>query len=159
MVQEGKFREDLFYRINVFTIALPPLRERRCDIPLLANHFLKSCGARLKKDIQAISREAMDLLASHPWPGNVRELEEAIGQAMATARGPCLVPEDLPFFGPGRGNVSRSGSLDDLPRTELLRILDASEWNMTRVAEILKVSREALHSKVRSLGIEHPITD
>ena len=159
LVREGKFREDLFYRINVFTIAVPPLREHRGDIPLLANHFLKSCGAKLKKDIQAISREALDLLASQPWPGNIRELEEAIGRAMAVARGPCLEARDLPFFGPGNRSGAGVGSLDDLPRAELLRILDANEWNMTRAAEILKVGREALQAKVRRLGIEHPITD
>jgi DNA-binding NtrC family response regulator len=159
LVQEGRFREDLFYRSNVFTIAIPPLRERRSDIPLLANHFLKTCGARLKKDVQAISREAMDLLASHPWPGNIGELEEAIGRAMAVARGPSLLPADLPIFASREVRSAGGGSPADLPRADLLRILDACEWNMTRASEVLKVDRTALQAMVRRLGIEHRITD
>src|SRR5687767_7915216 len=95
-VAEGRFREDLFYRINVIPIALPPLRERREDIPLLAEHFLAKYGEQMEKEITGVSREAMDLLLAHDWPGNIRELENAIERAVALERTPAILPDSLP---------------------------------------------------------------
>ena len=95
-VAEGRFREDLFYRINVIPIALPPLRERREDIPLLAEHFLAKYSEQMEKDISGVSREAMDLLLHHDWPGNIRELENALERAVALEATPTILPDSLP---------------------------------------------------------------
>jgi two-component system response regulator PilR (NtrC family) len=95
-VAEGRFREDLFYRINVIGIALPPLRERREDIPLLAEHFLAKYAEQMEKEITGVSREAMDLLVSHDWPGNIRELENALERAVALEATPAILPDSLP---------------------------------------------------------------
>jgi len=95
-VAEGRFREDLFYRINVIPIALPPLRERREDIPLLADHFLAKYSEQMNKDISGVSREAMDLLLQHDWPGNIRELENALERAVALEATPAILPDSLP---------------------------------------------------------------
>ncbi len=157
-VQEGKFREDLYYRINVFTIVLPPLRERRSDIPLLVDHFLKRYGMSLQKDVRGVSEEAMNLLAGHSWPGNVRELENAIERAMVITKGPRIVPEDLPLLKKEGQNGARDDSLEEVAREHIIRVLDANEWNMTRAAKILKIDRVTLYNKVRRYGIERPIT-
>ena len=95
-VAEGRFREDLFYRINVIPIALPPLRERREDIPLLAEHFLAKYNEQMEKQISGVSREAMDLLVHHEWPGNIRELENAMERAVALESTPAILPDSLP---------------------------------------------------------------
>jgi two-component system response regulator PilR (NtrC family) len=96
LVAEGRFREDLFYRINVIGVHLPSLRERLEDIPLLADHFLVKYAGQMDKPIRAISREAQELLAAYRWPGNVRELENAIERAVAVEQTPTLLPESLP---------------------------------------------------------------
>ena len=96
LIREGKFREDLFYRLNVVTITLPPLRERKDDIPLLANHFLQSFREQYSKPVSHISPEAMDLLTEYSWPGNVRELENTIERALLLSPDPIIPPEDLP---------------------------------------------------------------
>jgi two-component system, NtrC family, response regulator PilR len=95
-VAEGRFREDLYYRINVIPIVLPPLRERREDIPLVAEHFLAKYGEQMAKPVTAISREAMDLLCAHDWPGNIRELENVIERAVALEATPAILPDSLP---------------------------------------------------------------
>jgi len=96
LVAEGRFREDLFYRINVIPIVLPPLRERREDIPLLAEHFLEKYSTQMEKPVNAVSRPAMDLLQKHDWPGNIRELENVIERAVALESTPSVQPESLP---------------------------------------------------------------
>src|SRR5438477_8302162 len=95
-VADGRFREDLFYRINVIPIALPPLRDRREDIPLLADHFLAKYNEQMNKEISGVSRQAMDLLLSHDWPGNIRELENVLERAVALEATPAILPDSLP---------------------------------------------------------------
>ena len=95
-IAEGRFREDLFYRINVIPIALPPLRERREDIPLLAEHFLAKYTEQMEKQIAGISHEAMELLVQHDWPGNIRELENVLERAVALEATPAILPDSLP---------------------------------------------------------------
>ncbi len=157
-VADGKFREDLYYRINVFTIVLPPLRERRTDIPLLANHFLRRCATSMSKPVEGISDDAMNLLTSHVWPGNVRELENAIERAMVITKGPKIVADDLPLLKSGAQYGARDDSLEEVAREHIQRVLEANEWNMTRAARILKIDRVTLYNKVKKFGIERPIS-
>ena len=111
----GRFREDLFYRINVIPIALPPLRERREDIPLLAEHFLAKYAEQMGKVITGISQEAMDLLVEHDWPGNIRELENVLERAVALEATPTILPRACPRSCAARARRSRAGSVDALP--------------------------------------------
>jgi two-component system response regulator PilR (NtrC family) len=120
LVAEGRFREDLFYRINVIPIALPPLRERREDIPLLAEHFLGKYAEPMGKGVTGISRGAMQLLVQHDWPGNIRELENVIERAVALEATPTILAESLPAG--IRGDVPRAGAAgapagDGIPET------------------------------------------
>jgi DNA-binding NtrC family response regulator len=157
-VAEGKFREDLYYRINVFTVVLPPLRERRPDIPLLAQHFVRRCSVAMNKDLEGVSEEALHLLSGYSWPGNVRELENAIERAMVVSKGPLIVPEDLPLLAVTGQNGARDDSLDEMAREHIQRVLEANEWNMTRAAKILKIDRVTLYNKVKKYGIDRPIS-
>ena len=97
LVKQGKFREDLYYRLNVFTIVVPPLRERRADIPMLAYYFLNKFTTAMNKPIKNISKEAMDFLVNYDWPGNVRELENAIERAVVVGKKNSIEVPDLPF--------------------------------------------------------------
>ena len=110
-VQEGSFREDLYYRLNVFSIFVPPLRERKSDIPLLANYFAGKYGRAMAKSVSTISPEAMDALVRYNWPGNVRELENAIERAMVVGKPPSIRPEDLPFQLSEKNSLPHTGSL------------------------------------------------
>ena len=126
MVAEGKFREDLFYRVNVIPMRLPPLRDRREDIPLLAEHFLSKYSEQMDKPVHSISNEAIGLLQAYGWPGNVRELENIIERAVALERSPAVLPESLPAqLRAGRGQTVAeagapfTGSLDLPPLPDL----------------------------------------
>jgi two-component system response regulator PilR (NtrC family) len=115
-VADGRFREDLFYRINVIPVRLPPLRERREDIPLLAEHFLTKCAEQMDKRITGISHDAMERLVHHDWPGNIRELENAIERAVALETTPTILPESLPLFArPVRDAVPKAMRPEMLP--------------------------------------------
>jgi two-component system response regulator PilR (NtrC family) len=121
MVAEGRFREDLFYRINVIPMRLPPLRDRREDIPLLADHFLSKYSERMHKPVHSISNEATTLLQAYPWPGNVRELENVIERAVALEQSASVLPDSLPpQLRSGRGQTvtgteAASNALMDIP--------------------------------------------
>jgi two-component system response regulator PilR (NtrC family) len=117
LVANGRFREDLFYRINVIGVQLPPLRDRLEDIPLLADHFLAKFSTHMKKPVRAISREAHERLAAYRWPGNVRELENAIERAMAVEQTPMLLPESLPPYVRPNGDGLALDRPEDLPGT------------------------------------------
>jgi two-component system response regulator PilR (NtrC family) len=138
LVSEGRFREDLYYRINVIPIVLPPLRDRREDIPLLAEHFLAKYGEQMGKGIAAISRTAMDLLVTHDWPGNIRELENVIERAVALEATPTVLPDSLP---PAiRGEVPRpvAGSIEALPESGFDLEAHVKEIERGYIAEALK---------------------
>ncbi len=150
-VEDGTFREDLYYRINVFTIFLPPLRERRSDIPLLAQHFINKYAASMNKPIKEISSEAMDLLIQHDWPGNVRELENAIERAMVVGKPPIINRGDLPFqlaFSEkeGKGNVD---SLSAIEKKHISYVLAKTNWNISRAAQSLEIDRVTLYNKIK----------
>jgi two-component system, NtrC family, response regulator PilR len=138
LIAEGRFREDLFYRINVIPIALPPLRERREDIPLLAEHFLKKYNGQMEKTITGVSHEAMELLVSHDWPGNIRELENVLERAVALEATPTILAESLP---PGVRNESPRAGLqpvESLPGSGFDLEAHVKEIEIGFIAEALK---------------------
>jgi DNA-binding NtrC family response regulator len=154
LVKEGTFRPDLYYRLNVFSIDVPPLRERREDIPLLAEHFLQKYARAMSKRFTAISRAALDKLMEYDWPGNVRELENALERALVVGREPEIQSADLPLSlqsGPG---LPAGPSLDDVERAHILKTLEACDWNQTRAAKILDIDRVTLYNKIKKYGFK-----
>jgi two-component system, NtrC family, response regulator PilR len=137
-VAEGRFREDLFYRINVIPIALPPLRDRREDIPLLADHFLAKYSEQMNKDISGVSREAMDLLLHHDWPGNIRELENAIERAVALEATPAILPDSLPVGIRGDSPKAAAAPAEALPESGFDLEAHVQEIERGYIAEALK---------------------
>jgi transcriptional regulator with PAS, ATPase and Fis domain len=153
MVKEGTFRPDLYYRLNVFTLHLPPLRERREDVPLLAAHFLEKHAAAMNKPAPRISAPAMDLLLNYPWPGNVRELENAIERALVIGRSGDVQPADFPFqLHPAEAAGGRR--LEDIERVHIERVLEETGWNLSRTARILDIDRTTLYHKLRRYGLK-----
>ena len=163
MVKSGRFRQDLYYRLNVFPIRVPPLRERREDIPLLVAHFIENAGRKMRKNIHGVSPDAMALLIAYAWPGNVRELENVIQRLMVVAKDETLGLEELPpeIRGAGDAPTRRGADLRDLARasTELVErqtILDAlakTDGNVTRTAKALGISRATLQNKMKAYGL------
>jgi two-component system response regulator HydG len=155
-IKDGAFREDLFYRLNVVLIQMPPLRQRKSDIPLLVNHFLEKYNARLKKNIRGVSPEAMDLLVRHDWPGNVRELENTVERLVVLSRGSYLEPADLVFAGTilTPSAPSSSVSLRDLERDHILHTLQRFDGHKSDAARALGIDRKTLREKLRRYNIE-----
>ena len=168
-VEEGRFREDLFYRINVVPLALPPLRERREDIRPLAVHFLEQSCREAGHPVLDLSNEVCSVLERHRWPGNVRELENAIEHAVALCDGAVLQIDDLPRAVVRAGRMEflrdavRSGRLGfeeataDFERELLQEALEQTGWNQTRTAEQLRITRRALKLRMDRVGLKHPI--
>jgi two-component system nitrogen regulation response regulator GlnG len=179
MVAEGTFRGDLYYRLNVYTITLPPLRERGDDLDLLAEHFVRSCSRDLKKDVHSISPEGIELLRGYSWPGNVRELQSVIKQSLLHATGPVLLPAFLPKRLSGEpaqlsgdaafGNEDLTQYIRDqlrigttslysdvqalIDRRLLTEVLTHSAGNLSRAAKHLGISRATLRSRLLALGL------
>jgi two-component system nitrogen regulation response regulator GlnG len=177
MVGDGTFRNDLYYRVSVFTIRLPPLRERLEDLSLLVDHFLRRFSRELHKDVTQTSPEALEVLRRHPWPGNLRELQGVLKQAILAATGPVLLPEFLreALHTPGAAPPAPSSSVvsdefiteriragseelyaEALARMErhlLLRVLEHTGGNQLKAAKILGITRGSLRFKIRALGI------
>src|SRR5438309_1386115 len=137
LVKAGSFRPDLYYRLHVFCIDLPPLRDRREDIPLLVNHFLNKFCMATSRPVPSISAEAMEVLMRHDWPGNVRELENAIERALVVGRGPEIRPAD--FSLQFQNEVKSGKTLDEIERAHMERILREAEHNLSRAARILDI--------------------
>ena len=162
-IQKGQFREDLFYRLNIFSITVPPLRERQQDIPLLTNYFVQKIGRHLGKGFMDISPEAMACLAGHPWPGNVRELENALERAINVALGRRIMVEHLPeHLAQTKKNrrpaVTGATALCTLREVELQAImntLNALNGNIARAARVLGVSRNTLYNKIKQYEIKN----
>jgi DNA-binding NtrC family response regulator len=152
-VEEGRFREDFYYRINVFTIEIPPLRARRSDIPALARHFLDRFATQMDKRITDIGPEAMELLTTYDWPGNVRELSNALERAVVVGRPPAIRPEDLPLRGPASNGAEAAESLAEMERRHIAAVLERTGGNVTRAAEILKVDRVTVYNKIKKYGL------
>ncbi|RKY04365.1 Fis family transcriptional regulator [Candidatus Poribacteria bacterium] len=158
LMAEGKFREDLYYRLNVITIFIPPLRERPEDIPILAEHFLRKYCLETKKKIKGFAPETMDILMSYHWPGNVRELENAIEHAVVLAKGDIITPEDLPFnlrgVEPEIKLMSLEEAVREFKKRHITRVLHETGGNRTKAAEILKIQRTYLSRLIKELGIK-----
>ncbi len=157
LVEAGTFREDLYYRLEVVTIVLPPLRDRIDDIPPLSQYFVDKYGRTKEKPIGGISPEAMTLLAQYPWPGNVRELEHVIERAIALTPHPIITPEDLPetirkATAQDQARARGWATLEDLEKDYILRVLEAHHQDHGQSAAVLGIHRKTLLRKLRQYG-------
>ncbi|MBD3182850.1 PAS domain-containing protein [Candidatus Poribacteria bacterium] len=162
-IKEGDFREDLFYRLNVVPIYIPPLRERSRDVPLLVEHFIRLFNKKTGKEITKVSPKAMDLLLDYPWPGNVRELENAIEHAFVHCQTSTIIPDHLP------GSLQKSESfiadkalssdnpLEAAEKQVIQKALEENQWDQNRVMDLLGISRTTLWRKMHKYGIKRPV--
>ncbi len=151
LIEEGKFRPDLFYRLNVFRMELPSLRERREDIPLLVDHFIHNFAQAMNKKISRISAAAMNQLQEQSWPGNIRELENAIERAMVMGQEPELREQDFSFKPQPVANGAGK-TLEEIERVHILRVLEQCGENQSRAADVLGIDRVTLHHKLKKYG-------
>ncbi len=151
LIEEGKFRPDLFYRLNVFRIELPPLRDRREDIPPLVNHFVQKFSQAMNKRVIRVSPAAMNLLQQQSWLGNVRELENAVERAMVVGQEPELREEDF-IFKPQSLSNGAGKKLEDMERAYILRVVEECGGNQSHAAEILDIDRVTLYHKLKKYG-------
>jgi transcriptional regulator with PAS, ATPase and Fis domain len=162
LVREGRFRQDLYYRINVINIELPPLRDRIADIPMLAAHFLKEVCDECSKPIPGFTDECMALLENYQWPGNVRELANVIERAVLLGKGGPIGAADLPGVmtsGGGRslepvGGRTLKQALEEPERRIILEVLESNQWNRHATADSLGINRTTLYKKMKRLGLE-----
>ncbi|ADH86077.1 sigma-54-dependent transcriptional regulator [Desulfurivibrio alkaliphilus] len=156
LVAKGEFREDLYYRLNVFSLYLPPLRERPEDVPLLARHFLDRASARLGREVDRISDAALKVLTRYSWPGNVRELRNVIERGAIIARGRSLTPDDLPEHvkrpQPGVAGTAPV-TLAEAERRQVASILERAGWNKSQAARMLGITRRTLDRKILDYGL------
>ncbi len=158
-VRKGNFRHELYYRLNVYPIRVPPLRERREDIPILANHFLKEFAEKYRRDVREISPGAMRILMGYHWPGNVRELKNLMERLVITARKEVIEEVDLPFpLDSTQSQITEARSLKEakeaFEREYIMRVLKKNQWNISRTAEELGIERSHLYKKLRNYGIK-----
>ncbi|MEI8224774.1 MAG: sigma-54 dependent transcriptional regulator [Bacteroidota bacterium] len=153
MIREGKFREDLLYRINTIMIEVPPLRDRVDDIPILANYFLRVHGERYGKDGLKISTHALEKLANHNWPGNVRELQHSIEKAVIMSDSPVLKPSDFVFSSTPRSVIHNEISLEEMEKKMIHESLKRYSNNMSIVAGKLGITRQTLYNKMKKFGL------
>jgi DNA-binding NtrC family response regulator len=176
MLKQGTFREDLYYRLRVLEIHLPPLRERSDDIPLLVDHLLLKITRETHKRVRYVSAEAMDVLVRYAWPGNVRELENALTRGVVLATGEILSADTLPIAlddddleasvegaeAGGARSVSEEGdlvTLREMERRHIERVLTRTKWHKRRTCAILQITRPTLDRKIREFGLERPTTE
>ena len=153
-VEVGKFREDLYHRINVFTINLPPLRERRSDIPLLVDHFIEKYNKVMNKNIIGIEQDALITLDKYHWPGNVRELENAIERAMVVGKQNKITLNDLRFQFDVDKDAGVDESLSNVEKIHIEKVLSSTGWNISKSAEILKIDRVTLYNKIKKYHLK-----
>ena len=161
-VAEGRFRQDLFYRINVINVELPGLRARRGDIPLLAQSFLNELREDTNRKVTGFSDEAIAALESYPWPGNIRELQNVVERAVLLGKSELIMPADLPreIAGGTTIRATRGGhrtlkeALEEPERQIILEVLEAHDWNRNATADALGVNRTTLYKKMKRLGLE-----
>jgi DNA-binding NtrC family response regulator len=159
-VRDGRFREDLYYRVNAFAIRLPSLRERQVDIPVLAQRFLaRYCAAQgLPLDSKSFSKESLDLLLSYQWPGNIRELESTVSRAALSAPGRSIRASDIEFLHASTPTAAVTGdhlpSLAESERAHIVRVLEAVDWNKKEASRVLDISRGTLYRKIVEYHLE-----
>ncbi|HDR05814.1 MAG TPA: sigma-54-dependent Fis family transcriptional regulator [Candidatus Marinimicrobia bacterium] len=156
MVKEGSFREDLYYRLNVYNIHIPPLRERLSDVPLMAAYFLKKYAKAMNKTITKIDDSAIKILQEYEWPGNVRELENMIERAVLVSSEPAIRAKDLPIIKGSSAPLPGVEKLDDLEKSHILQVLEKYEWNISRSAAALGIDRVTLYNKIKKHKIQRP---
>jgi two-component system, NtrC family, response regulator HydG len=161
-LKDGSFREDLYYRLNVFTLTLPPLRARREDIPLLIQAFVEEFDGKYERKVRGVDEAALRLLVAHDWPGNVRQLRNTLERAVVSCAGELITPADLPSEATGPGGVDEPRAsaplavgvkLKDVERDVILKTLAAVGNNKTRAAEVLGISLKTLHNKLNRYGV------
>jgi len=157
LVKSGKFREELYYRLKVFTIALPPLRNRKDDIEALVGHLMQKLNRKLNKRIVKIGNGVIELLNSHDWPGNVRELENTLMQAMIMTRGDVLEKEHIILLSKheGSGEEYELKSIADVEKVHIKKILDRLKWNKVEASRVLEITRPTLNAKIAKYGLKH----
>ncbi len=155
-VREGRFRDDLYWRLNVFGIDLPPLRERPEDIPVLAEHFLARFTMAMNKPATRFSAEALEILLAYSWPGNVRELQNAVERAVVLGAPPEIRAGDLPLRVGSRseGNGASPLSLEEVEKAHVRRVLEGCGWNVSQAAKLLAIDRGTLYAKIRRYSLE-----
>jgi len=153
-VKAGNFREDFFYRINVITISIPPLRERKDDIPLLVEHFLNKYSHETTKKVDKTTAEALAFLKDYDWPGNVRELENAIERAVVLSKSRTLDADSFSFLQPTKTRYKTRRTLREVEKDYIKETLENQNWNVTRSAEILDINRVTLHKMIKRYDIE-----
>jgi transcriptional regulator with PAS, ATPase and Fis domain len=172
MIEEGTFREDLFYRLNIVPIYLPPLRKRREDIPLLINHFLEKYNKKRNKNIKGVSPEAMNLLMDFEWPGNIRELENIVERLVIMSEGETIEASHVPMYIRGkevymkittpRTNEEfkkmkkqiRAKAIENVERAFVIDVLRRNDWNVSKAARDIGVKRQNLQSLIRKYNIK-----
>jgi two-component system response regulator HydG len=165
-INEGAFREDLYYRLNVVELEVPPLSDRKEDIPLLTRHFLKTFAAKNRKEIKGFTPKAMDNLIHYDWPGNVRELMNAVERAVVLARSNYLDVNDFPFMKDSLTENDQKDSintdalilqgeapLEEIEKTAILNTLEAADGNKSETARRLGITRKTLHKKLKGYGV------
>jgi two-component system, NtrC family, response regulator AtoC len=164
-VKLGKFREDLYYRLKVISIELPPLRDRMEDLPSLVEHFLARYSQKNGKKISHLSNEAMDVLKNYFWPGNIRELENAIERAVAMTGSGVLFPEDFPLEIRRNGaagesltapltELAKQASLEEIEKAHIARVLQEVNYNKSKASELLGIDRATLYRKAQKYSID-----
>jgi DNA-binding NtrC family response regulator len=155
LVKAGTFRPDLYYRLHVLCLELPPLRDRREDIPLLADHFVrKICEQTNRPEIPRVSAETMEMLMKYDWPGNVRELENAVERALVIGRGPELKPSDFSFQLAAAATTSSARTLEEVERAHIERIWKECDGNHSKAARVLDIDRTTLYNKLKRYGLK-----
>lgn len=152
-IEDGSFRSDLYYRLNVVTIQLPPLRERKDDVPLLAAHFINKYNVEFNKKFDRVNRKAMDFLMDYHWPGNVRELENVIERAIVIAQGPEVKIDHLPFCNVEAIPTEDPQSLQEVERLHIEKMLQRNDWNIAKTARLLNIDRSTLHKKIKKFDL------
>jgi DNA-binding NtrC family response regulator len=155
-IEEGKFRDDLYYRLNVISIHLPPLRERKEDVPLLVEHFVDRFNIEMEKKVEGVSDGALRILMGYDWPGNARELRNVIERAMVVAKDTRITEADVSLPAP-RKEGTNGKSLGDMEREHILRILVENRWNIIRSAQVLGIDRVTLYNKIKKYELKKEV--
>ena len=156
-IEEGTFREDLYYRLNVVGIHLPPLRERGDDVLLLAEYFLKKFCMKMNRKKEGFASKVIEMFSRYKWPGNIRELGNAIERAVVVGKGPLVQLRDMPFGGGQEPPEEKAAmSLKEAEKKHILQVLDETGWNVTRSARLLEIDRATLYNKIKDYGLSRP---